>query len=84
MTEWRKIGGCDNYEVSNDGEIRNVLTGLILKPQHNKERNFYDIELSKNGSEKYLKLVDSSRLLSWAIAKGGMFSIGTETLRIIQ
>ena len=33
MTEiWKPIESYENYEVSNQGKVRNVKTGLILKP----------------------------------------------------
>jgi len=31
QTEWRKIDGFPNYEVSNMGDVRNVKTDRILK-----------------------------------------------------
>jgi hypothetical protein len=51
MTEWRKIGEYDNYEVSSAGQVRNTSTGLVLKPQLGK-KGYYMIGLSKNGKKK--------------------------------
>lgn len=39
MEEWRTISDNPNYEVSNMGQVRNRLTGLILK--QSKPRNIY-------------------------------------------
>ena len=33
MEEWKVISGFENYEVSNQGYVRNKKTGLILKTQ---------------------------------------------------
>jgi NUMOD4 motif/HNH endonuclease len=35
--QWRPIVGCKEYEVSSDGQVRNVLTGMIRKPTMNGE-----------------------------------------------
>ena len=34
MADWKKISDFPSYEVSNEGEVRNCKTGLILKPQN--------------------------------------------------
>lgn len=33
MEIWRKIDGFSQYEVSNMGNIRNIITGKNIKPQ---------------------------------------------------
>jgi hypothetical protein len=33
---WKVIEGHDNYEISNNGEIKNIKTGRILKPYNGK------------------------------------------------
>ena len=33
--EWKQIQGYENYEVSNEGQVRNKKTGKILKPAKN-------------------------------------------------
>ena len=37
MEEWKPIVGYENYEVSNLGQVRNVKSGRILKPQMDKD-----------------------------------------------
>lgn len=32
VEKWKKIADCSNYEVSSNGNIRNITTGHILKP----------------------------------------------------
>lgn len=46
MEEWRKIDGFETYSVSNHGNVRNDVTGRILKQGLNKGYNM--IALRKN------------------------------------
>ena len=32
-TEWKTIEECKNYEISNDGQVRNKKTGRMRKPR---------------------------------------------------
>ena len=50
MEEWRKIKEYPQYEVSNMGNVRNIKTGIILKPQKTgSKRSYYKINLYNNG-----------------------------------
>lgn len=48
MEIWKQIQGFENYEVSNRGNIRNVTTGKILKPEIT-HKGYFRISLSTNG-----------------------------------
>ena len=37
MTNWRQIGSFPSYEVSDGGEVRNSLTGRVLKTKVNQQ-----------------------------------------------
>jgi len=39
--EWKIIEGYDNYMVSNLGRVKNIKTGLLLKPNTNKDGYLY-------------------------------------------
>ena len=57
VEEWRKIENHPNYEVSNMGNVRNVKTGIILKPQKTGSKlSYYKVNLYNNGNKvnKYL------------------------------
>jgi hypothetical protein len=45
---WKLIDGYDKYEVSEEGQIRNTKTGLILKPIIN-QGGYYKLSLCNNG-----------------------------------
>ena len=48
--EWRVIKEFPRYEVSSLGNVRNIETGKILKPQHNKRGGNYPyVDLRYNG-----------------------------------
>ena len=50
-----KIEGFDNYEVSNLGKVRNIKTGIVLKPRLH--RNGYLMhQLCENNKRKFLYL----------------------------
>ena len=43
--EWKTIQGYENYEVSNEGQVRNKKTGRILKPWNNK--GYFQVKILK-------------------------------------
>lgn len=45
-----RIKGYENYEVTSTGEVVNIKTGRVLKPQ--KRNGYLRVELSKNGKRK--------------------------------
>lgn len=53
--EWTKIVGFSNYEVSDDGCVRNVTTGVQLKPIiRSKTSNYLNVLLTDdNGKRKH-------------------------------
>ena len=53
--EWKQIEGYENYEVSNEGQVRNKKTGRILKPQKDKD-GYSRVSLSKNSKVKSFKI----------------------------
>lgn len=46
----------DTYQISNFGNVRNKITGRILKPTEGKTDNYYYISLCKNGKQKNTKI----------------------------
>lgn len=53
IEEFRDIVGFDDlYEVSNEGNVRNKITGKILKPTSN-EKGYLRVGLYKDGIRKY-------------------------------
>lgn len=55
MTDWKKIDGYDNYEVSRFGEIRNSKTGNYLSGGVN-NCGCVKIGLTKSGKRKQYQL----------------------------
>ena len=53
--EFKKIDGYDNYEISNQGNVRNSDTGRVLKPIKNCD-GYYNVYLCKDGIKKALKI----------------------------
>ena len=53
--EYKKIDGYENYEISNQGNVRNIKTGKVLKPCKN-SCGYYLVILSKNGIKQTLKI----------------------------
>ena len=51
---YKKIDDYENYEISNQGNVRNTDTGRILKP--GKYNGYYYVNLSKNCIRKKLKI----------------------------
>lgn len=52
--EWKKIKGFNNYEVSNEGEVRNIDTGKVLKQEDN--RGYLRVILYVNGKKTHKKI----------------------------
>lgn len=52
--EWKKIKGFENYEVSNEGEVRNVKNGYILKQEDN--GGYLRVTLYVNGKHTHKKI----------------------------
>ena len=42
---WKEIAGFKNYEVSNDGRIRNKKKGMLKKPTPDKD-GYYTVSLN--------------------------------------
>lgn len=53
--QWKVITGYDNYEVSTEGNVRNVKTGRILKSRDN-DGGYLFVSLYKNGKGKNFKV----------------------------
>ena len=49
---WVTIPGFENYEASNMGNIRNKITGRILRQMLNKEGGYYRVNIG--GSHQYV------------------------------
>ena len=47
MAEWKRISNSSRYEVSSDGDIKNIETGRILKPQRSK--GYLHVALCEDG-----------------------------------
>lgn len=45
---WRKVIGFNNYSVSDDGQVRNDLTGKLKNPTINKRNGYYYVDLYVN------------------------------------
>lgn len=54
MEEWKQVQGYENYEISNQGRIRN-RAGHILKP-YTKPDGYVCIKLSKNDIRKHFRI----------------------------
>jgi hypothetical protein len=48
VTNWRQIGSFPSYEVSEGGEVRNVLTGRIMKTKVN-QQGIHAVGLMRDG-----------------------------------
>jgi len=51
---FKKIEGYDNYEVSDEGQVRNIKTGRILKPIKHDRYGHVGVKLYKNKLRKFL------------------------------
>jgi hypothetical protein len=49
MENWKSIVGFENYEVSDLGNVRNVKSGKVLKPQNNK--GYFRVGLYHEGQQ---------------------------------
>ena len=57
---WKDISGYDGYEVSDEGEVRKLLTGKrhkeptykAIKPVVNKKTGYFNVKLYKDGKQK--------------------------------
>lgn len=52
--EWKKIKGFENYEVSDEGKVRNITTGFVLKQEDN--RGYLRVVLYINGKKTHKKI----------------------------
>ena len=50
MEIWKEVKGFENYEVSNLGNVKNVITNRILKKDFNK--GYFRVTLSSKGNTK--------------------------------
>lgn len=46
MEVWLTVKNHPNYEVSNQGHVRNKRNGKVLKPQLNKKEGYYRVNLN--------------------------------------
>jgi hypothetical protein len=54
---WRDIPNYEGYyQASTYGNVRNIKTGIILKPYINKKNGYAYINLSKNGLSKTIRM----------------------------
>lgn len=54
---WKDIKGFEgNYQISNLGRVKNVVSGKLLKPVQNKKIKYFMVALCKNGvyTHKYI------------------------------
>lgn len=55
MADWRRISGYENYEVSDDGEVRNSSTGQTLRNGYTRG-GYSKVNLYSNGVSKNAKV----------------------------
>ena len=55
QVEWKEIDGFERYEVSNDGRVRNKMTGDVLKPARD-QNNYRSVLLYRSGKQTRKKL----------------------------
>lgn len=65
--KWKPILGFENYEVSDQGRVRNQNTHKILKPYPNVHTNYLYVMLYHDAKRKNLKI---SRLVGHAFVEG--------------
>lgn len=65
--EWKVIPGWDRYEASEDGQVRNRLTGRIMKQHKSGSMGYPAIRLSYGGGRNKVKRVHR---LVWAAFNG--------------
>lgn len=56
MVLWKNIEDYPNYEVSNEGQVRNKITGNVLKGEIVKDKGYRQVTLSKNGNRERFKV----------------------------
>jgi hypothetical protein len=61
---WKEVDGFDNYEVSNQGNVRNIKTGRILKP--GLDNYGYQLVVLSSNKKTHTKKVHRLVLLSFA------------------
>ena len=80
MTDWKRIDGYDNYEVSKYGEVRNITTGNYLNGSVN-NCGYIKITLCKDKKGKYFSFIVSLLKPSYQIQKiKSMSDITTATI----
>ena len=47
MENWKSINGCENYEISDHGNVKNIITNKMLKPTID-SHGYYKVGLYKN------------------------------------
>lgn len=52
MKIWKKINNFPDYEINNFGEVKRSKSGLILKPDVDKD-GYFRVDLYKNGKPKH-------------------------------
>lgn len=55
MAKWKNIPDFSDYEISDEGEVRNSKTNLILKPSYTRG-GYQKVNLYKDGSRKSVKI----------------------------
>lgn len=60
---WKIILGCEKYEISSEGNIRNIASGLVLKPRTDHD-GYYRIGLYTNKSPHKQKNFKIARLVA--------------------
>lgn len=64
MEEWKPVVNAKNYEVSNKGRVRNILTGLVLKPGIDRY-GYEKLHLRKNDGSNYYATIHRLVALAW-------------------
>lgn len=65
--EWKDIPGWDNYQASEEGQVRNKLTGRIMKQHSSGTMGYPAIRLSYGGGRNKIQRVHR---LVWAAFNG--------------
>lgn len=61
MEEWRKVNGYDNYYVSSEGRIYNVVTEKFIGNKNSDKYKYKRVKLSENGKKVF---IDVHRLVA--------------------
>ena len=79
MTDWKRIDGYDNYEVSKYGEVRNINTGNYLNGSVNNCTS--KLLYARARREKYFSFIVSLRKPSYrTLRTSSMSDITTATI----